>query len=94
LPGHRRCVQREVVCLKIFGQKNLLPKLCKLIYFEPFLKHSLVTQIFDLETYILVGVLGIPKIKHAEKMVKICQKGLLKLKFEIIPKQQIFRFCP
>ncbi len=27
-------------------------------------------------------------------MVKICQKGLLKINFEIIPKKRIFRFLP
>ncbi len=27
-------------------------------------------------------------------MVKICRRGLLKLKFEIIPKNCIFRFLP
>jgi hypothetical protein len=26
-------------------------------------------------------------------MVKICQTGLLKLNFEILPKKRIFRFC-
>ena len=33
-------------------------------------------------------------IKHAEKMVKICRTGLLKLNFEIVPKKRIFRFLP
>ncbi len=35
----------------------------------------------------------IPQIKHAEKMVKICQTGLLKLKFEFIPKNAFSGFC-
>jgi hypothetical protein len=33
-----------------------------------------------------------PIKKHAEKIVKICQTGLLKLNFEIIPKKRIFWF--
>jgi hypothetical protein len=33
-------------------------------------------------------------MKHAEKMVKICQTGLLKLNFETRPKKRIFRFLP
>ncbi len=32
--------------------------------------------------------------KHAKKMVKICQTGLLKLNFETRPKKRIFRFLP
>jgi hypothetical protein len=35
-----------------------------------------------------------PINKFAEKMVKICQTGLLKLKFKIIFKKRIFRFLP
>jgi hypothetical protein len=35
-----------------------------------------------------------PKIKDAEKMVKICHTGLSKLNFEIMPKKHIFRFWP
>jgi hypothetical protein len=35
----------------------------------------------------LLGLLRIPKIKHAEKVAKICQMGPLKLNFEIIPKK-------
>jgi hypothetical protein len=33
-------------------------------------------------------------IETAEKMVKICQTGLLKLNFETRPKKRIFRFLP
>jgi hypothetical protein len=40
----------------------------------------------------LVCVLRIPLIKDAEKMVKICQTGLLKLNFEIIPKNTFSGF--
>jgi hypothetical protein len=35
-----------------------------------------------------------PKKKHAKKIVKICQTGLLKLNFKIIPKKRIFRVLP
>jgi hypothetical protein len=87
------CFQKEF--LKSFLlNKSLLPKFCKQIYFEPFLKHSLVTTVFDLETYILVRVLRIPYIKLAENMVKICQMGLPKLNFETRPKKRIFRYLP
>jgi hypothetical protein len=80
------CAQKEFFKQIFVKYQNLLPKFCKLIYFEPFLKHSLVTTVFDLETKILVCVLKIQKIKHAEKMVKIHQMVFIKLNFEIIPK--------
>jgi hypothetical protein len=32
-------------------------------------------------------------MKHAEKMVKICHMGLLKLNFEIIQKNAFSGFC-
>jgi len=41
----------------------------------------------------LVCVLRIPLIKYAEKMVKICEMGLLILNFEIIPKNAFSGFC-
>jgi hypothetical protein len=53
-----------------------------------------VTTVFDLETSNLVCVLRIPYVKHAEKMVKICPTGLLKLNFETRPKKRVFRFLP
>jgi hypothetical protein len=40
----------------------------------------------------LVCALRIPKIKDAEKMVKICQMGFLKLNYEIIPKNTFSGF--
>jgi hypothetical protein len=52
-----------------------------------------VTTVFDLETSNLVCVLRVPKIKHAKKMVKICQTGLLKLNFETRPKNAFSGSC-
>jgi hypothetical protein len=52
-----------------------------------------VTTVFDLETSNLVCVIRIPLIEHAEKMVKICQTGLLKLNFETRPKNAFSDFC-
>ncbi len=49
--------------------------------------------VFDLETSNLVCVLKNAQIKHAERMVKICQTGLLKLNFETRPKNAISGFC-
>jgi hypothetical protein len=43
------CFQKE--CFKkIFVKESLASKFCKQIYYEPFLKHSLVTTVFALET--------------------------------------------
>jgi hypothetical protein len=52
-----------------------------------------VTTVFDLETSNLVCVLKIPYIKHAEKMVKICQTGLLKLNFKTRSKNAFSDIC-
>ncbi len=50
-----------------------------------------MTTVFDLETLILVRVLKIPYIKHAEKFVNICQTELPKSNFKTRPKKRIFR---
>jgi hypothetical protein len=42
-----RCVQKEFLKRFLLNKVYLLPKFCKQIYFEPFLKHSLVTTVFD-----------------------------------------------
>ncbi len=43
------CFQKEFF-KKIFAKYSLLSKFCKQIYFETFLKQTLVTTVFDLDT--------------------------------------------
>jgi hypothetical protein len=68
-----------------FSKKNFLQIfLLNKVYFSNFanryIKHFLVTSVFDLQTYILVSVLRIPQITHAEKNGKDPSKRVPKIK--------------